>query len=219
MIFFDLEFYVPPQERFLPNTKGTLVLNPARPSNILLGGHFIAQGFKDPKPRQEKAFWLWKSQDDEKNLLTQIAGFFHEEWLHQQAEEYKIMNKRIDDIVTCGFAVGRVDLPALYIRSQLLNVKPIEELYTTFLKTRVIDLSQVACFLFPKEKHFYPKTANEVAHKLLPKSAWKASGKDVWMMFDEGDYNAIEKRCHDEVHTCIQIYHLLQEKLDLCKQK
>ncbi|MHA1746983.1 MAG: hypothetical protein ACTSWW_13355 [Promethearchaeota archaeon] len=215
MIFFDLEFYVPPEDRNDPSTQGTLVFNPENPQHKLLGGYFIAFDWKLKKIRQERSYWIWDftSEPSEKALLTAIYAFFQEEFLFQQGEHSSVLGKRIRDVVTCGFAIGRIDLPTLHIRSQQHHVADPTSLFNVFLKTKIIDLSNTACFLFPKELTFYPKTANEVTLLLFPKTPRKPSGKQVWLDYDTGNVDRITSRCADEVHTMVRIYHALQDKL------
>lgn len=213
MIFFDLEFFVPERDRNLPGMKGTMIFNPARADHILLGGHFIVQGFRDTEPRVEKSFWIWDFEQNEKKLLAAIADLFQEEWHYQQGKKDVVLSKRVNDIVTCGIAIGRMDLPSLYMRAQRHKLFPAPQIFETFMKTKVIDLSQVACFLFPKEKTFYPKTANEITKRLEMKGKQKPSGKNVWTYYDDGDFQAIADRCRGEVESIVEVYHALQNRM------
>ena len=212
MIFFDLEFYVPPEDRNDPTSQGTLVFNPTNSHHKVLGGYFIAYDWKLKTIRSEQSYWLWNFPS-EKALLTTIYDFFQEECAFQQGECSSVLGKRIQDVVTCGFAIGRVDLPTLFIRSHQVHVADPASLFNVFLKTKIIDLSNTACFLFPKEPTFYPKTANEVNKALFPKTPRKPSGKQVWLDYDTGEVDRVESRCTDEVHTIFWIYHALQDKL------
>jgi len=164
------------------------------------------------KIRQEQSYWVWDfpSEPSEKALLTAIYAFFQEEFLFQQGEHSSVLGKRIQDVVTCGFAIGRIDLPTLFIRSQQHHVANPASLFNVFLKTKIIDLSNTACFLFPKELTFYPKTANEVTKHLFPKTPRKPSGKQVWLDYDTGDVDQIITRCSGEVHNIVRIYQALQ---------
>ena len=216
MIFFDLEFYVPPTDRNDPTSQGTLVFNPTNPQHKVLGGHFIAYDWKLKQIRQEQSYWVWNFLSDvnpEKALLTAIYDFFQEEFAYQQGETTNVLGKRIRDVVTCGFAIGRIDLPTLFIRSRQAQVADPASLFNMFLKTKIIDLSNTACFLFPKEDTFYPKTANEVGKLLFPKLPRKPSGKQVWIDYDLGEVDRITSRCTDEVHTIVRIYQGLQVNL------
>ncbi len=216
MIFFDLEFYVPLNERNNPDSKGSLVFNPTNPTHFLLGGYFTTTSFKDLNIRNEKSLWIW-NYNDEKALLKAIYDLFIEEYFFEKAEKNNISGKRIKDLITCGFAIGRVDLVALFIRSQMQQIDLDSNLFNVYLKTKLIDLSNIATFIFPEERTFYPKTANEVNKKLFPKSKWKESGKSVWKYYDQGEYDQIEQRCQTEVEDIINIYKKLQQKLETYK--
>lgn len=222
MIFFDLEFYVPPEDQHLSNSRGTLIFNPANPKHLILGGHFItcplstSKSENSPQFRHDTSFWLWNFTS-EKALLTAIFNFFEEEFHFQQGENTQILEKRVKDIVTCGFAIARIDLPALFIRCQYNHIAPSPRLFDIFLKTKVIDLCNVGAFLFPKESTLYPKTAYEVSKRLFPKTKWKPSGKTVWKFYDDGEYEQIETRCHNEVTDILHIYKKLQSHIALLR--
>ncbi|WP_371803748.1 hypothetical protein [Candidatus Lokiarchaeum ossiferum] len=220
MIFFDLEFYVPPEERNHPNSRGTLVFNPGNPNHIILGGHFISLPISSIKSedqasfRHDTSFWIWNYSSEE-TLLGAIKNFFEEEFSFQQGQNTQILEKRVKDVVTCGFAIARIDLPALYIRSQYHHIAPTPNLFEIFLKSKVIDLCNVSAFLFPNETTLYPKTAYEVSKRLFPHTKWKPSGKSVWKYYDEGEYEQIETRCHNEVTDILHIYKKLQSYIGL----
>ena len=139
------EIYVPPEDRNDPSTQGTLVFNPENPRHKLLGGHFIAFDWKFKEIRQERSYWIWDftSEPSEKALLAAIYAFFQEEFLFQQGEHSSVLGKRIRDVVTCGFAIGRIDLPTLHIRSQQYHVADPISLFNVFLKTKIIDLKLI----------------------------------------------------------------------------
>ena len=115
--------------------------------------------------------------------------------------------------MTCGFAIGRIDLPALFIKSHHYQVASASQLFEMFLKTKVIDLSNIAAFLFPEDRILYPKTMNEVSQRLLTEREYKTSGKDVWQWFDQGDYDRIQLRCQEEVEIMIRIYQELIQNI------
>lgn len=213
MIFFDLEFYVPKLQRNTPNSKGTLVFNPTFSEHIILGGHFVISNLNDQKKIASHSLWLW-NYPNEKQMISAIIQIFKQEFERQQGILDSVLEKRIKDIVTCGFAIGRIDLPSLFIKSQSYQLDSPASLFNLFLKTKIIDLSNVASFLFKDELTFYPKTANEVAKKIFPKNPWKPSGKKVWDYYDLGEYDMIENRCKSEVDDIIKIYNELQNKIE-----
>lgn len=210
LIFFDLEFYVPPNDRTTPETRGTFKYTPTKPTHILLGGYFKITDIKMTEIFEEKGLWIWQ-YSSEKDLLKEIYHLFDQAWHQKQkhAESTpKILHKRVKDLITVGTAIARIDLPILYIRSQTHKIAPTTDLYRRFLCTKVIDLSNTASFLFPQESVMYPKTQREIATALLGHSNQKSPGSDVWNMYDNGDLEAIESRCKSEVR---EIYTLYQE--------
>ena len=211
MLFFDLEFYVPKEERNLQGNKGESRREGplANPAHFILGGHFILKSLTSKDIENEKSFWLWNYKD-EKELLIDIMKYFESEFNRQQNNHDNILQKRVQDIVTCGIGISRVDLPCLYIKSNQYQIAPKQKLFEIFLKTKCIELSNIAAFLFPKEPILYPKTANEITKKLFPKSKYKPSGKIVWDYYDNGDLNAISQRCEQEVKDIVKIYKKLQ---------
>ena len=74
IIFFDLEWYVPPEQRKLRGA--SLAMNPHKPGQFLLGGvfgkfHPLKQKKGDIKLEH---FWLWKEKD-ERTLVQKIYNY------------------------------------------------------------------------------------------------------------------------------------------------
>jgi hypothetical protein len=212
MIFFDLEFYVPHSYRNQTGKRGTLVFNPTFSDQILLGGCFYCKSLKDSHIYRKENLWIWNFES-EKELLKQIYQLFKEEFILNQRDLAIIQNKRIKDIVTCGFGIARIDLPTLYIKSVHHKIESASNLFNMFLKTKIIDLCNVSSFLFPNEIVLYPKTANEVSKKISPKGAKKANGKKVWEYYDKDLYHKIEDRCEQEVMQIMEVYNHLQLRI------
>ena len=162
MLFFDLEAYAPPQER--EASRSSLVVNPARPGHMLLGGCFFSKRFAEPMPQEPvfQGLWLWNF-GSEVELLRAIQARFEEEWRRQREENVRILGKPAVDLVVCGAGIAKFDLPALYSRCLLHALAPAEQLFELFFKTRPIELSNEASFLFPEEPVLYPKTTREMA--------------------------------------------------------
>ncbi len=212
MILFDLEFYVPKEDRNSLENKGTLVFNPTRSNHRILGGSFILKELDTPDIRKRISLWKWDFPNEEE-LLKEIYNLFIEEYKYQNSRTDNILKKKIVDIVTVGFAISRIDLMALFIRSQHYKIKTSQRLFEVFLKTKSIDLSNTAALLFPEEPILYPKTTNEVLLKLFPDVEKKKSGKKVWDYYDKGEYKKIENRCEQEVEFILKAYTELQKKL------
>ncbi|MHA1672774.1 MAG: hypothetical protein ACTSYI_04045 [Promethearchaeota archaeon] len=237
MIFFDLEFYVPPKDRHRSNglnRQGSFKFNPCSTGHFLLGGEFISTDIHCKSILDRQSLWLWNFES-EQALLHEIYRYFSHHWDQYNKKKNQkstlngggiarnegnakytgisindkdtvILQKRIRDVITCGFAIARIDLPALFIRSSRYDFAPSNTLFRTFLTTKVIDLSNTASYLFPQEKVLYPKTQREVAQKLLKQKMVKLPGHTVWKQYDQGDYEAIADRCRGEVEETLEIY-------------
>jgi hypothetical protein len=212
MLFFDLEFYVPPSDR--NSSLGSLILNPAHPNHIVLGGCFYRKRLRETiaEPLQMESLWLWNF-DDEKSLLKAIYDLFRKEWrLHQHQENEWILRKPVTDVVVCGTGIARCDLPALYCRSHIHSIASNIDLFEVFLKSKSIDLANVASFLFPENDLLYPITALEMAGRLRITEK-KGSSKKVWDSYEEGDYVSIENRTKSELLNITRIYTALQKRV------
>ncbi len=211
MLFFDLEAYAPPDDRTA--SRGSLIVNPARPGHVLLGGAFYSKRFVDPIPEAPRidGLWLWHF-GSEAALLGAIQRRFEEEWERQRAENARILGKPAVDLVVCGAGITKFDLPALYCRSLFNEIASPAELFEVFFKARPIDLANEASFLFPEEPVLYPKTTREMAGRLGLRER-KGSSKSVWDSYEGRDYGAIEQRTADELRLVLDIYKRLQGRI------
>jgi hypothetical protein len=201
VVFFDLECYVPPEDR-IKQSKSSLIYNAANPNHFILGGvfrrMFPMQGSIEP------AWQVWNfSKQDEKSTLMQIYEYFNASW--------KIIDERNrknhPDLILAGTGISRLDIPALYVRSKLHGIDNDEALYETYFKAKVVDLGDVGTLLFrknPRVYPLYPKTTNDLIQELQVQSQ-KTSGKRVWDLYDSGDFKSIEARTLGEVEDAIQI--------------
>lgn len=212
MLFLDLELYVPPDER--KQSRSSLSVNPSRPKHLVLGGCFLSKRFdaEISSDTQIESHWLWKYDFSEPNLLRAIKSLFKREWEEQRKEGARILDKPIKDLVVCGAGVAKLDLPALYCRSLYHKIANPADLFEVFLKSRPIELSTAACFLFPDEPHLYPKTTTEIAER-LGLIEEKGSSTQVWRWYEEKNFTAIEQRTAAELRTVMQIYQGLRAEI------
>lgn len=215
MLFFDLEAYAPPDDRSA--SLSSLIVNPARPGHLLLGGSFFSKRFEDPIPEapEVEGLWLWNFES-EAALLTAIKARFEEEWRRQREEKVRVLGKPATDLVVCGAGISKFDLPALYCRSLFNEIASPAELFEVFFKARPIDLANTASFLFPGESILYPKTTREMAQRLGLQER-KGSSKGVWESYESRDYAAIEQRTADELRLVLDLYKRLQGKIARAK--
>ncbi|HYO53396.1 hypothetical protein [Archangium sp.] len=211
MLFFDLEAYAPPDDRSA--SLSSLIVNPARPGHVLLGGCFFSKRFEDPIPEapELQGLWLWNFES-EAALLAAIKARFEEEWRRQREEKVWILGKPATDLVVCGAGIAKFDLPALYCRALFNEIASPAELFEVFFKARPIDLANEASFLFPEEPILYPKTTREMAGRLGLRER-KGSSKSVWESYESRDHGAIEQRTEHELRLVLEIYQRLQGKI------
>ena len=138
IIFFDLEWYVPPNQRRLKGA--SLAMNPHKPGQFLLGGVF---GKFHPLKQKKEAikfehFWLWKEKN-EQAVIKKIYDYVKKEW-----RNFEGTPSQQADLILCGQGISRLDVPVLYIQSMKYQVDKPEEIFYTFCKTKQVDLSNVA---------------------------------------------------------------------------
>lgn len=211
MLFFDLEAYAPPDERNA--SRGSLIVNPARPGHVLLGGTFHAKRFAEPISEAPliEGLWLWQF-GSEAALLGAIQRRFEQEWELQRAEGVRILGKPAVDLVVCGAGITKFDLPALYCRSLLHAPARAADWFDLFFKARPIDLAHEASFLFPEEPVLYPKTTREIAGRLGLREH-KGSSKSVWDCYERGEHDVIEQRTAGELRLVLELYTRLQRRV------
>jgi len=208
MIFFDLEFYVPKEERDKPGA--SLLSNPCKENQFLLGGVFTRyHPLKDRNPDFDfKHFWIWK-QKEEKNVLNSIYQYFQESWA-----KLKDKDPRHADLILCGIGISRFDVPILYIRSVLNGIDSSQKIFECYFKTKQVDLSNVCIAFFRNDRYkvMYPKTSNQML-RYLDIGREKISGMNVWELYDSEDFANIERRTESEVKDCIEIYKILCKRI------
>lgn len=199
IIFFDLEWYVPPKQRKLKGA--SLAMNPHKEGQFLLGGVFGK--FHPLKQRKENIeydhFWLWKENNEEKRLVKKIYDYVKQEW-----RNFDGSSDRQADLILCGQGISRLDVPVLYIRSIYYGVDEPEEIFYTFCKTKQVDLSNVAIPLIYGDL-MYPSNWNQICGRFRFNRR-KESGKSVWDYYDQKALSTIEKRTEEEVQDCVEFY-------------
>ena len=201
VIFFDLECYVPPEDR-QKQTKSSLIYNAAKSDHFILGGVF--RRMFPIRGVLEEAWQVWGfKRQDEKATLLQIYEYFNESW--KMIDERR--RKDHPDLILVGTGISRLDIPALFVRSALHHIDSEEALYETYFKAKVVDLGDVGIPLFkknPRTYPLYPKTTNELIEEMHVQSQ-KTSGKRVWDLYDSRDFEAIKMRTALEVEDAIAI--------------
>lgn len=198
-VYLDLECYVPPEDRH--SSKSSMIFNPAKESNFILGGVF-RRGFPlQNKLEQPWQVWNW-DRKDERNTLQRIYDYFRESW--------KLIDGKTDqnpDLILVGTGISRLDVPALYVRSVMHRIDSEVALYETYFKTKIVDLGDVGITLFrnsPAIYAIYPKTTNALISRFKLQER-KTSGKSVWDMCDSREFEEIKGRTASEVETTLEI--------------
>jgi hypothetical protein len=208
-LFFDLEYWVPPESQ--SSRFGSLLANPGRPGQRILGGSFCLMESVDVgrwPPRVEEIelrnFWIW-DYEDEKSMLLAMIEYLRGCWSTLEGKK-----DREADLILCGIGLSRFDVPVIAFRCNELEVASSEEIWELLFTTKQVDLSNVG-IAFPSQKDreaswvLYPKTANELCREFGVEST-KPSGKRVWDMFEEGDYAGIQARTEGEVRNLLSLY-------------
>ncbi|MFW9996613.1 MAG: hypothetical protein ACFFD4_31510 [Candidatus Odinarchaeota archaeon] len=213
MIFFDLEFYVPPQDR--EKVWPSLKANPHSYGHFLLGGVFAeAIPYSSSIENYDiHQFWLWREGCSEEQLLKKIYDYLSSAWERADLENIPIKLSQ-KDLILAGINIANIDLPYLYNRMNKYQIATSEELFSVILPVKVIDLSQIGTLLFKNGNILYPPTTNGLKHRLQLTTPDKPSGSKVWDQFDTKDYQGIEQRTMQEVEDFILMYEQL-----LVKQK
>ncbi len=198
VIHLDIEGYVPQQDRI--QRQSSMFANPGNPSHFLLGG-VLCREFPLRKTVPEFTHvWNWK-EAEEVDTLRKIYDYFRESWglLDGKTREHP-------DLIVMGIGISRFDIPALFTRSVLKQIDTVENLFETYLKTKIVDLGDVGIPLFTRNQEpvLYPKTANALAARLGIREV-KESGKTVWEMYDSGDFDGIRNRTAHEVEVAMKI--------------
>lgn len=207
MIFLDIEFYVPEEDRERPGA--SLLSNPFREGHSLLGGvfcrHFPAR--KGSQWEEYRPYWVWR-EGDEETVLRRIYEMFMESW-----ERMRDKDPMQADLILCGIGISRFDIPVIFFRSMQYDFASHEDLFECYFKTKHVDLSDVGIPLFNHVGPvFYPKTANLLMKRLGIRKE-KESGMRVWEMYDAGKHEEIERRTSDEINDCREIYEKMRHQV------
>ncbi|MGD0450929.1 MAG: hypothetical protein ABSA79_07765 [Candidatus Bathyarchaeia archaeon] len=206
VIYFDIECYVPPNER--QQSRSSMKFNPCKKRDFVLGGVFSREFPLQNKLEPPKEIWKWKPEE-ERTTLLEIYDFFKASW--------KLIEQKTDqnpDLILIGTGISRHDIPTLYMRSLMHNIDTQEALYETYFKTKVVDLGDVGILLFrndPRIYPMYPKTTNALMGRLG--LGQKESGKGVWELYDAGQFDAIRERTMSEVEIAVKITSNLISKI------
>ncbi|ASJ08189.1 hypothetical protein A3L11_02685 [Thermococcus siculi] len=213
LIFFDIEYYVPPEYRDRPGLKA----NPYDSGGFVIGGVFQRYFPLDKSNNWEpkKEFWIWDQEggsieEREKKLLEKVYFYIRESWTRWEVLGQVLdKNPNLTEPIAVGFGISRFDIPVLFVRSLKHEIADPAKLYETYFKLRQFDLSIAASPLIPERKYHRilgPVSQNWTVKNLLKEEDRKPSGTTVWELYDSGDYEKIKNRTWREVEATKEVY-------------
>ena len=199
VIFFDLEYYVPPSDR---NRKapGGMTFSPILPGHKILGGTFQTYFPMQDRVGPKKIFWEW-NLGSEKAVLGSIFSLLQQEWKTIESRDHSI------SLMLGGIGITHSDVPVLMARLSANAIANKTKIFDLLYGCRQIDLSVATfCqFSFNRAYFAYPKTKSALYQKYLAGKQME-SGKAIWAMYETGDFRSIERRSSAEVDDALTIY-------------
>lgn len=204
ILFFDLEYYVPPEDRARPTPSG-MRFSPHLPSHRLLGGAFLTYLPMLDRVASRQAFWAW-SHADEATMLRAICAHLQATW-----KPYADARQEGTPILA-GIGIGHSDVPCLATRIAQHGVMDPVQAHDLLYGCRQLDLGVASFGQFALNHPYfaYPKTKRQLYEKYVDGKRIDP-GRAVWDLYDRGDHAAIEARCGEEVEDALAIYRAMCE--------
>lgn len=205
IIFFDLEFYVPKEDR---EGRMGLKANPYRTGHFLIGGT-LHRYFPLVHKRNNdsiKEFWIWNYKN-EAEMMKDIIAFIEESW----SIIYKKDNQA--ELFYSGIGISRVDIQYLFAKAKLLGIKTEEELFNLFYKGRFLDFETIVIPYFKnKDNMMKTKTTKDILSKFKIERE-RGPSISVWDQYDAGEYEKIRERNVNEVSDLPVIYQAILTRI------
>jgi hypothetical protein len=206
VVFFDLEYYVPPKFR---NGKTGLTANPYR-EGFLIGGVFQRYFPLKKTFDRRREFWIWDYNGNKKELHKDIYEYFKDCWNIY----FRKNDPKLTEPIVVGFGVSRFDVPILFAKSLMHKMDKPSKLYDTFFNLRILDLSNV-CAPFVKDHPLIlapvsqnRAVANLIDNRLEP----KVSRSIIWELYDNKEFEKIAEIANDKINTAICMYFKIIEE-------
>jgi hypothetical protein len=199
IIFFDLEYFVPLESRNRKSVTG-MVFCPFFPDHEILGGSFRTYYPMLDKLDKNKQVWNFET-GSERSTLIEIFNLIESEWKPVEKKE------KHGSLMLSGIGISHSDIPALVTRLNYHRISSPERIHELIYGSRHIDLSIATYCQFSFNNSFfvYPKSKSQLYQKYLLGEKME-TGKAVWDMFDNKDYDAIKFRSEEEVNDILAIY-------------
>jgi len=204
ILFFDLEYYVPLEDRSRPTPSG-MRFSPHVPSHRLLGGAFLTYLPMLDRVASRHEFWAW-AHDDEAAMLHALCA-------HLQAEWKPYADPRQEGTpILAGIGIGHSDVPCLMTRIAQHGVMDPVQAHDLLYGCRQLDLGVASFGQFALNHPYfaYPKTKRQLYEKYADGKRIDP-GRAVWDLYDRGDHAAIASRCREEVEDALAIYRAMCE--------
>lgn len=205
IIFFDLEFYVPKEDR---EGRMGLKANPYRTGHFLIGGT-LHRYFPLVHKRNHdsiKEFWIWNYKN-EAEMMKDIIAFIEESW----SIIYKKDNQA--ELFYSGIGISRVDIQYLFAKAKLLGIKTEEELFNLFYKGRFLDFETIVIPYFKnKDNMMKTKTTKDILSKFKIERK-RGPSISVWDQYDAGEYEKIRERNVNEVADLPVMYQAILTRI------
>lgn len=205
IIFFDLEFYVPKEDR---EGRMGLKANPYRTGHFLIGGT-LHRYFPLVHKRNHdsiKEFWIWNYKN-EAEMMKDIIAFIEESW----GIIYKKDNQA--ELFYSGIGISRVDIQYLFAKAKLLGIKTEEELFNLFYKGRFLDFETIVIPYFKnKDNMMKTKTTKDMLSKFKIERE-RGPSISVWDQYDAGEYEKIRERNVNEVSDLPVMYQAILTRI------
>jgi len=200
VIFLDLEYFVPEQDRKRQSTSG-MMFNPSLPGHKVLGGVFMTYYPMLDKCDKPFSVWEWECQC-EQQVMVKLFQYLEKHW---KGIEFK---EQMGSLMLSGIGISHSDIPSLNAKMNEHQVGSPERIFDVLYGCRQIDLSVAAFCQFSSKKHkyfTYTKTKSDLYQKYLEGKRME-SGTSVWDLYDAGKYAEIEARTQEEVADSFAIY-------------
>lgn len=199
IVFFDLEYFVPAEDRQRKSLSG-MTFSPVLPGHKILGGTFLTYYPRQDRVGKRQKFWEWELGSEAK-VLQSIFDLLEREWKSIEAKN------QAGSLMLSGIGISHSDVPLLLMRLATYSIADHARIYDLLCGCRQIDLSTATfCqFSFNHAYFAYPKSKSALYQKYLNGKKME-TGKSVWELYESGKYQDIENRSNEEINDALAIY-------------